>query len=63
MTPNRAQSILNSSLNGSLSMTDAERASVQKAQVYNPNSNFLNVLLKIAEGVSGGEKWGHLAEA
>ena len=50
MTPNRAQSILNSSLNGSLSMTDAERASVQKAQVYNPNSNFLNVLLKIAEG-------------
>ena len=49
MSPNRAQSILNTCLDGQLSMTDAERASVQKAQVYN-QSSFLNVLLKIAEG-------------
>lgn len=50
MSPNRAQSILNSTLNGSLSMTDAERAAVQKVLMHHQNSSYLNVLLKIAEG-------------
>ena len=50
MSPNRAQSILNSSLNGSLSMTDAEQATVQRVLMYHHNSSYLNILLRVAEG-------------
>ena len=50
MSPNRAQSILNASINGSLTMTDAEQATVQRVLMYHHNSSYLNILLRVAEG-------------